>query len=484
MTKITGTSAEPTEPVRGSAAPSSSSEPLNKWLITKWSLWSWGNATVSAVMTTFVFGTYLTSGVFDLPGTPEAESGDRGAQYLAVATAIAGAVVALTAPVIGQRTDKAGRRRLWLTINTVMILVMVAACFFVRPEEGYLLLGVTLMALMGIFDEFANLNYNAMITDISDHQRMGRVSGIGWGAGYLGGIVLLLICYVTLIEGDLLGLGGDDAVNIRTVALVAAGWHLLFALPLLLTKVNTADQHATEEKVTVRESYLRLFRVIAGLWHKDRNTLWFLISSAAYRDGLSAIFTWGAVLGVHVYRIEDSTIPFTEIAGSVLLFGIAGNVVAALGAIAGGWFDDKIGPRAVIATSLWSLLVIAVIMWIFVDERQIGGISVSPVEAFWLFGLLLCLFVGPAQASSRAFLGRLAPPDRAGELFGLYATAGRGMSFLTPGLIALLIALFGGQVMAIPGIIIILGAGLALLLILVRDPTGPAKMHEHSLNDG
>ncbi len=92
---------------------------------------------------------------------------------------------------------------------------------------------------------------------------------------------------------------------------------------------------------------------------------------------------------------------------------------------------------------------------------------------------MLCLFVGPAQASSRAFLGRLAPPARAGELFGLYATAGRGMSFLTPALIGLLIGVIGGQVMAIPGIIIVLGTGLVLLLSLVRDPSGPADMHAH-----
>lgn len=263
------------------------------------------------------------------------------------------------------------------------------------------------------------------------------------------------------------------------MAVVGAVWHLIFALPLLLSRIPTADQNVVEEKVSVAESYRRLFRVVRGLWRQDRNTLWFLLSSAIYRDGLSAVFTWGAVLGVHVYRIEDSTIPFTEIAGSVLLFGIAGNVIAALGAFIGGWFDDRFGPRLVIALSLSSLLAIAVIMWVMVRPVNLGIFTMTPVQAFWLFGLLLCLFVGPAQASSRAFLGRLAPPERAGELFGLYATAGRGMSFLTPALIGLLIAVFGGQVMAIPGIILVLGSGLGLLLALVHDPTGPAEMHEH-----
>src|SRR5690625_2614251 len=135
MTDAAGHS-ESSRAAGGGGARRPSAVPLSRSLIVKWSMWSWGNATVSAVMTTFVFGTYITSEAFG--------PGDRGAQYLAVATAVAGAIIALTAPVIGQRTDKAGRRRLWLSINTVMVIIMVAACFFVRPEEGYLLLGVTL----------------------------------------------------------------------------------------------------------------------------------------------------------------------------------------------------------------------------------------------------------------------------------------------------------------------------------------------------
>ncbi|WP_258934634.1 hypothetical protein [Nesterenkonia pannonica] len=125
-------STSPTGPRSAATSSSERSEgpaqPLSRKLVAYWSMWSWGNSTVSAVMTTFVFGTYITSEAFG--------PGDRGAQYLAVATAAVSAIVALTAPVIGQRTDKAGRRRLWLTLNTIMVVTMVAACFFVRPEEG------------------------------------------------------------------------------------------------------------------------------------------------------------------------------------------------------------------------------------------------------------------------------------------------------------------------------------------------------------
>lgn len=441
--------------------------PLDKKVITAWSLWSWGNSTVSAVMVTFVFGTYIASDYFG----PD----DRGTQWLTTANAIAGAIIALTAPVIGQRADRAGRRRLWLAINTFIVVGLVAACFFVRPEPGFLLLGVTLMASMTLFDEFANLHYNAMITDITDHSRMGRVSGIGWGAGYLGGIVLLALVYFGLVAGDpphWFGLGEDEAINIRMVAVVAAAWFLIWALPLLLMRPPTADAARaageSPQRLSIGQSYRRLVRIVVGLWKEDRNTFWFLVSSAIYRDGLSAVFTYGAILGVGVYGIS---------VGDILLFGIAGNVVAALGAFAGGWFDDRTGPRQVIMFSVCSLVAVGTVMYFLDVEREILGMTLTPVTSFWIFGLALCLFVGPAQASSRAFLGRLAPPDRAGELFGLYATAGRSVSFLTPALISLVLWVIGGQKAIIIGVVTILVAGL-LMLLLVHNPTGPAKMRE------
>lgn len=129
----------------------------------------------------------------------------------------------------------------------------------------------------------------------------------------------------------------------------------------------------------------------------------------------------------------------------------------------GGWLDDKIGPKRVIVFSLIGLLVAGM------------GVFLSPgAEGFWVFGLLLCLFVGPAQASSRAYLARLAPAGQEGELFGLYATTGRAVSFLAPGLFAAAIVLATPHVAqaqryGILGIMVVLLLGL-LLLLPVRPP--------------
>jgi len=408
-------------------------------------MWDWGSAAFNAVMITFVFGTYIASDAFG----PD----DRGTSWLAAGNAIAGVIIALTAPVIGQRADRDGRRALWLGVNTGLVIITTAACFFVQPQESYLLLGVILLSAGNVFFEFAGVQYNAMLVDIATKSTIGRISGIGWGAGYLGGIFLLLLVYVGFIGGDThwFGITGDDAMNIRMVAVFAALWFLVFALPVVLVMRKAEDRTEREpaQRTSIVASYRELIRTIVNLWKYQRNTFWFFVSSAVFRDGVGAVFAYGAILGTTVYGVDP---------GDILFFGIAANVVAAAGAFCGGLFDDKFGPKRIILVSLLGLIASAVI--IFVQDGTL---------AFWIWGLFLCFFVGPVQSSSRAFLGRLTTAKAAGEMYGLYATTGRSVSFLTPSLIALFVGFSGESRMMVPAIIIVLIGGL-LLLWPVKDP--------------
>ena len=152
--------------------------------ILAWASWDWGSSAFNAVMTTFVFTVYLTSKAFG--------GEDQASAVLGAALAVAGVAVALLAPVTGQRSDTGGRRKLWLGVNTAAVVVLTGLCFFVFPRPDYLILGVTLIALGNVFFEFAGVNYNAMLTQISTPRNIGKVSGFGWGMGYLGGIVARL----------------------------------------------------------------------------------------------------------------------------------------------------------------------------------------------------------------------------------------------------------------------------------------------------
>ena len=266
--------------------------------------------------------------------------------------------------------------------------------------------------------------------------------------------MLLLLCFVLFLSDSPVIAFEGEGTAVRVVVVLAAIWFALATIPVLRMRFPfPAPPGDTEAAVGWAASYRLLFRRLARLYRDDRNLLGFLVSSAIYRDGLTAVFTFGGVLASGTFGLTP---------GDVIIFAIVANVVSAVGAIVGGWLDDRVGPKIVIMVCLAALVVTA------------GGmLFASGPTAFWIGGTFLSLFVGPAQACSRSYLVRLVPPGREGELFGLYATTGRAVSFLAPALFALFITLFGAQRWGILGIGIVLLLGLATL-IPVRAVAGSA----------
>ncbi|HJC85625.1 MAG TPA: MFS transporter [Candidatus Corynebacterium faecigallinarum] len=413
-----------------------------------WAFWDWGSAAFNAVLVTFIFSVYLTDSV----GTSiegETGGGISPASWYGIAMAVAGVSIALIAPIMGRRSDIRGTRRrsvgLWTFITVGLMFALVGIG---DDQPVYFWAGIVIMAVASVTFEFAEVSYFAMLSQVSTRENVGRVSGFGWSMGYFGGIVLLLVCYLGFIAGEgdtrgFLNVPVEDGWNVRLVAALAAVWFLVSAIPVLRKVPKNTPDPETQTN-SVKESYLGLFRDIRTLWHTDRSAVWFLIASAVFRDGLAGVFTFGAVLAVSVYGLS---------AGDVLLFGVAANVVSALGALGAGYLDDRWGPKPVIMVSLVLLVVDAGVLF-FVD---------GPLM-FWIFGLVLCLFVGPAQSASRSYLTRVSPPGREGQMFGLYATTGRSVSWMAPAAFAIFTATTGDDRYGILGIAVVLLAGLLLLL--------------------
>ena len=380
--------------------------------VVDWAAWDWGSAAFNAVATTFVFTTYLTSdGVFTDSGTAST--------WLSNGMTIAGLFIALLAPITGQRADRRGRGGVWLGWFTGLVVACMLAMYFVHPESvlgprGALMLGIALLGLGNVFFEFASVNYNAMLNHLGEKEDRGKISGFGWASGYIGGIVLLLILYVGHTGGD---------------------------------------------HESIIDSYKLLWRTVRTLKNEAPHTLFFLIASAVFRDGLAGVFTFGAVLAKTAFGFS---------AGQVMIFAIAANIVAGLATVAFGWVDDKIGPKKVIILSL-SAMVVAGFGVFFLHAR-------GPI-VFWTLGLALCVFVGPTQSASRSFLSRIIPAGREGEVFGLYATTGRAVSFMAPAMYSLFLMLGKRMTPAgvdytywgILGIMLILGIGLALTIPVKAD---------------
>lgn len=420
--------------------------------IVGWAMWDWGAQPFNTVITTFVFSVYLTSESFGSTNTTSTA--------LAIATAIAGLLVAVLAPVLGQNSDRSGRTVRNLRVQTWILAALSASLFLVKPDPSYLVLGLVLLGAGSIISEIAGVNYNASIEQVASPKNVGRVSGFGWGLGYLGGIIVLLLLFVLFIQPDrgLFGVTGDDAMDIRVSMLVCGLWILLFTIPTFLVLKDRPRERAP--RVGVVDSYKLVWASLRNLWRRSRHTVYFLGASALFRDGLAGVFAFGAVLAAGTFGMSAS---------EVIIFGAAANILAGLSTMAFGLLDDWLGPKEVILISLVALVVLGLGVFVFHD----GGAMI-----FWTLGLAMTAFVGPAQAASRSFLARVIPEGHSGEIFGLYATTGRVVSFLSPAAFALFIWIgsvvtgeANTQYWGILGIAVVLIAGLALLLP-VKSPEG------------
>ncbi|WP_278234504.1 MFS transporter [Isoptericola sp. AK164] len=425
--------------------------------VVAWALWDWATQPFNTVIVTFVFtALYLTSDAFLEPDAA-ALAADDPARDSALATlssglgawiTVGGVLVALLAPVLGRRADVTGRRKAWLAGGTVVLVAAMFGLGFVRADPAYFALGAALVSLGSVAGEIAGVNYNAMLTQVSTRDTVGRVSGLGWGLGYVGGIVALVL--VVVADGaDFFGMDTSDGWGYRAIALGCGLWAVAFAWPLF-RRVPEAPA-ADRPRVGFFAGYVELWRDVVDLWRHARTTFWFLLASAVYRDGLAGVFTFGAIVAAVSYGFDDT---------EVIVFGIAANLIAGVSTIVAGLFDDRLGPRTVI---LWSLAALVLCGTVIVALYPLG------TGVFWVAGLALTAFVGPAQSASRSFLARVTPAGRESEVFGLYATTGRAVSFLTPALWTAVIALTGATLWGTLAIVAVLLAGLVLMLV-VTDP--------------
>ncbi|MBZ4488439.1 MFS transporter [Microbacterium sp. cx-55] len=427
--------------------------------VISWAFWDWATQPFNSVILTFVFASlYIVSDSFlpaDIAALPDTDAvKERAIADLAsgygLATTLAGILILLLAPVLGQSADRAGRKKRWLGVFTVLLALLQFALFFTLADPAYFWYGAIVLAVGAVVSEIAGVNYNAMLVQVSTPRTIGRVSGLGWGLGYIGGILALTLV-VVLTFADWFGMDTSNGLAYRLIAVGCGIWTLVFAIPLF-KNVPEAPPIPGAQKVGFFAGYVVLVKDVARLYRTHRPTFWFLFASAIYRDGLAGVFAFGGVLAAAGFGFSDT---------EVMIFGIAANIVAGISTIIAGRFDDLFGARAVIIGALLGLVVMAVVLFALHD--------LGPV-IFWIGGLALSVCVGPAQASSRSLLARVTPNGMQGEIFGLYATTGRVASFLAPAAWTLSIALFGAIIYGVLGLGLVLLVGLIILLFVKLPP--------------
>ena len=415
---------------------------IDRRAVAAWCLYDWANSAYNTVITTFIFAVYFTRGV--------AQDEVMGTAAWSRMMALAGFTVAILSPVLGAIADHTGRRKPWLALFTALTVAFTASLWWVTPQPSSMMLALVAVGLATIAFELANVSYNATLPSVAPQAMLGRVSGWGWGTGYFGGLACLIVALFGFVksEAPLFGLFSTaDQENVRATALLVAAWFGVFSIPLFLW---VPDEPATGRTLgqAVREGLATLGRTVREV-RKYREIVRFLIASALYRDAINTITAFGGI-----YAAGTFSMSFEEI----VLFAIALNVVAGLGAVGFAWIDDWFGARRTILISVAGLMASGVPLLLASDKQW-----------FWVLALGLGLFFGPAQAAGRSMMARLSPPHMQGEMFGLYGLSGRVVGFFGPLALGWATEAFASQRAGMASIMVFFALGFVVMLG-VREP--------------
>lgn len=403
-------------------------------------MYDWANSSYSAVIQTFVFAAYFQRAVATDEATGTAQWGNT--------IAGAGLAVALLGPILGAVADQGGKRKPWLAVFTLIAVVTTGLMWFVKPGHEYLLLALVLLALSTFASEAAAIFYNAMLPSLAGRERIGRWSGWAWGLGYAGGTVCLVVALVGFVwEDPLVSLDRSTSADVRATFVLVAVWYAVFALPLLLATPDTQGTGKTLRRAV--PDGLRQLRDSLREVRKYRHIVRFLIARMIYIDGLATMFAFGGIFAAGTFNMSPE---------EVLKFGIALNVTAGIGAGAFAWIDDWMGSKLTILLSLVGLAVPGTLLLLAPNQTW-----------FWVWGMTLGIFVGPAQAASRSYMGRVAPEALQTQMFGLFALSGKATAFVGPLLVGWITYWAGSQRVGMSTIILFFAIGFALMLTVPSE---------------
>lgn len=441
-----------------------------------WAMFDWATQPFYTLIVTFLFAPYFVNGFMDDPA--------YGQTLWAYATGAAQLVAAALAPVLGAIADAGLPRKPWIAGFSVLLVVGLSGLWFAAPGDlSAVPLVLLCFGIATIGAELATVFNNAMMPDLVPDKRLGMLSGVGWATGYVGGLVSLALVAGLIVTDPntgktLFGLEPIFALDAaahegdRLVGPFSAAWYLIFALPLFLF---TPDRRGgAPGPGVVREGLRQLRDSVRNLMRNHRNVALFLLARMLYADGLGAIFAFGAIYAASIFGWGTAELG---------LFGIVLTVTATIGACVGALLDDRTGSKRVIVFTL-VLFIVGSIGVLSVDPDEVlffvpvtpkangSGLFASAGErAYLAFAVLIGLASGPVQASSRALLARLCPPDKTTEFFGFFAFSGKITAFAAPLAIGAATALTGSQRLGISASIVFLIGGL-LLLFWVRAPRG------------
>ena len=405
--------------------------------IFNFALYDFANSAFTTIIITFIFSTYFAKEIAPNP--------ILGQSYWGWTIGIMGVIVAIIGPLLGSFADKKNYTEFFIKIFTIICISLTCLLWFSKPSEKYLLYTLLIVGLANIFYELSLIFYNSTLKKISESENLGKSSGFSFALGYIGGIIVLIICIKIFIDNNTLpfGLSNENSENVRVTSIFVALWYLIFSIPFLfnLKKINNY-------KIQKTTNDIKNFKEI--IWDKGLNNIGkFLLARMLYADGLNAIIVMGGIFAVGVFKLEIK---------DLLVLSVLMNVTAFIGAIIGGYANDRFSSKSVIIFSLIGLILSSSII-LFLKSKII----------FLVFASINGFFIGPVQSASRVFMTKSIDENNQASGFGLFALSGKLTSFIGPLLVSTITYISNSQKIGFSSAIVLLLIGLLILLKVKKN---------------
>jgi UMF1 family MFS transporter len=432
-----------------------------------WALFDWANQPFFTIITTFIFAPYFAN---VMVGDPVA-----GQSAWAFTQSTSGILIALMSPFLGAMADAGGSRKPYIFVFQLLVGLGCFALWWAYPGRPDLIAPISAAVVIAtIGAEMSIVFNNAQLPSIVRPERMGWLSGYGWGMGYCGGLIALLVVLAAgrpsmfgLAAGDDRPLFGLDPATYeleRLAGPASALWLAVFVIPMFLFTPDGTGRRLPL-LAAARQGGRALIDTVVRLRH-FKNALLYLIAFMLYNDGLAAIIAFGGVYAAAIFGWSTVTLG---------IFGIVLTVFAIPGAFLGGRLDDRIGSKRTVQLAIVGVIV-ATLGICSISAKGILYVLPAPElsatrglfgslqeQVFMGFALLLGFCMGPMQAASRTMIGRLAPEGMSGEFFGLFALSGRATAWMAPLAIGIVTAATHSNRLGVACVLFFLVLGFVLL---------------------
>jgi len=376
--------------------------PLDKKAIFGWSMFDFANSSFTTVMVTAYFSIFFQQ----ILVPADADGSHHNGKFLwGLANSISQLLVIISAPLVGALADFTGAKKKFLFITYLGCSLLTMSLGWVGPGQVALAMGLFIIA--NVFFSSGENIVGAFLPEIAPPRLMGRISGIAWGVGYIGGIGALF-CSLFILRSL-----GDTVEAYGWVWIMIGCWFLIAGIPTFLFIKEKHQHEKMPEGFTLWTVGFHRLAVTIREASRFRMLFRFLIIFMLISVGITAVISFASIIASETLGMDSTQLGY---------FLVVTNLVAVFGAWGWGMLQDRIGSVLSIRLSLVAWL-IALILVIFIHPGKNGQVGSLGPWLFWVAGCFVGIGMGATNSSCRALVGMFSPKNRSGEFFGLWGLA-------------------------------------------------------------